>query len=340
MNFSPANPYAPPRVRTGQLRVSLAILLGVLVAWTALVVSWVVPSSVSWPRARLPLETAGVFVVSLLAALAYIRYSLTGAPSQLFVSQAFVDLASTQLVLGLILHPGTLGITADKVLYLWMPGRLFAALLLLAATFPSSLEEHDHPAQLREFMMRAAIVGCGLLPVEMMLWIARHDLPALSHPGAGGLLPRLSSGRLPAVTTTDVRLGLALTGTYLLAAYRFWRRAEEPDGLSSRYLVLAPPVAAFSQFHNMLLPTMSPGRISSGDALTVLFWGTLVIGLIVEVRATYFSEPARAASWRRRTRPSGTGYGTWNRSTGTKPSWCSSSPTTSCMQWPPCGAMR
>ncbi len=109
MNFSPANPYAPPRVRTGQLRVSLAILLGVLVAWTALVVSWVVPSSVSWPRAGLPLETAGVFVVSLLAALAYIRYSLTGAPSQLFVSLAFVALASTQLVLGVICIPAPSG---------------------------------------------------------------------------------------------------------------------------------------------------------------------------------------------------------------------------------------
>ena len=80
----------------------------------------------------------------------------------------------------------------------------------------------------------------------------------------------------------------------MLAAYRFWRRAEEPDGLSSRYLVLGLPVAALSQFHSMLVPTMSPGRISSGDALTVLFWATLVIGLIVEVRATYFSERARA----------------------------------------------
>src|SRR6266540_7206860 len=182
MNASAADPHAPPRVRTGPLSVALAVLLGVLLAWTALVVSGFLPSSVSWPRARLPLETAGVFVVSLLAALAYIRYSLTGAPSQLFVSLAFVDLASTQLVLGLILHPGTLGITADRVLYLWMPGRLFAALLLLAATFPSSLEKHDHPGQLREFMVSAAIVGGGLLPVEMVLWIARHDLPAFSHP--------------------------------------------------------------------------------------------------------------------------------------------------------------
>src|SRR6266496_2691389 len=44
----------------------------------------------------------------------------------------------------------------------------------------------------------------------------------------------------------------------------------------------------------MLRPTMSPGRISSADALGVLFWATLVIGQIVEVRHTYFSERARA----------------------------------------------
>jgi len=295
MNASAANPYAPPRVRVGQLSVSLAVLLGVLVAWTALVVIGVLPSSVSWPRARLPLETSGVFVVGLLSALPYIRYSLTGAPSQLFVSLAFVALASTQLVLGVVLHPGTLGITTDKALYLWMPGWLFAGLLLLAATFPSNPKERDPSAgRLREFLVNAALVGGGLLPIEMVLWLARRELPSLSVSGTGGLLPRLSSGQLPAVTTTDVLLGLALTGTYLVVAYRFWRGAEEPDSPSSRYLVLALPVAAFSHLHNMLLPAMSAGRISSGDALRVLFWATLVIGQIAEVRATYFSERARA----------------------------------------------
>src|SRR6266542_3021785 len=295
MNTSAANPYAPPRVRVGQLSVSLAVLLGVLVAWTALVVIGVLPSSVSWPRARLPLETSGVFVVGLLSALAYIRYSLTGAPSQLFVSLAFVALASTQLVLGVVLHPGTLGITTDKALYLWMPGWLFAGLLLLAATFPSNTKERDPSAgRLREFLVNAALVGGGLLPIEMVLWLARRELPSLSVSGTGGLLPRLSSGQLPAVTTTDVLLGLALTGTYLVVAYRVWRGAEEQDSPSSRYLVLALPVAAFSHLHNMLLPAMSAGRISSGDALRVLFWATLVIGQIAEVRATYFSERARA----------------------------------------------
>lgn len=295
MKTSPiANPSAPLRVRAGHLRISLAILVGSLVVSTALVVAGILPSSVSWPRARLPLETAGVFVVSLLSALAYIRYSLTGAPSQLFVSLAFVALASTQLVLGVVLHPGILGITPNEALYLWLPSRLFAGLLLLAATFPSNLIEHDRPGRLREFLASAGIVGGGLLPVELALWAARHNLPPLARSAASGLLPKLSHGRLPAPTMIDVLLGLALTGIYLLAAYRFWRRAEGPDSVSSRYLVVALPVAAFSQFHNMLLPTMSPGRISSGDALGVLFWATLVIGQIVEVRATYFSERARA----------------------------------------------
>jgi signal transduction histidine kinase len=293
MDASPLNLH-PPGVRTGRLRISLAVLLGVLVAWTALIVTGVLPPSFMWARARLPVETAGVLVLSLLSALAYIRYSLTGAPSQLFLALAFVNLASTRLVLGVILPPGTLGITADKALYLWMPGRVFAGLLLVGAAFRSSALEREHPHRLREFLVSAAIVGVGLLPVELVVWTARHDLPLLSHPGASGLLSRLSSGRLPAVTTTDVLLGLALTCTYLVAAYGFWRRAEESDSSSSWYLVLALPVAAFAQFHNMLLPTMPADRISSADALGVLFWATLLIGQIVEVRDTYFSERARA----------------------------------------------
>jgi signal transduction histidine kinase len=44
----------------------------------------------------------------------------------------------------------------------------------------------------------------------------------------------------------------------------------------------------------MLLPNAAAGRISSGDALRVLFWSALVIGQTVEVRATYFSERSRA----------------------------------------------
>jgi hypothetical protein len=143
--------YAPMGVRVRQFRISLALLIGTLLAGTALVIVGVLPASFSWPRARLPLETAGVFVVSLLSALAYIRYSLTGAPSQLFVSLAFVALASTQLSLGVVLHPGILGITGDKALYLWMPGRLFAGALLIAATFPSNQEEREHRGHLKEF---------------------------------------------------------------------------------------------------------------------------------------------------------------------------------------------
>jgi signal transduction histidine kinase len=293
MDPSPVNP-RPPGVHTGRLRLSLAVLLAVLVGWTALMIVGALPSTVLWPRARVPLETAGFLVMSLLSALAYIRYSLTGAPSQLFLSLAFVDLASTRLVLGVILHPGALGMDADKALYLWMPSRLFAGLLLLAAAWRSSVAEREQAHRLREFLVSAAIVGIGLVPIELVLWAARHDLPPLFHPGAGGLLPRLSGGDLPGLTTADVLLGVALTCTYLVATYGFWRRAEEGRSSSSWYLVLALAVAAFVQLHSMLMPAVSSDRISSADALGVLFWATLVIGQIVEVRHTYFSERARA----------------------------------------------
>lgn len=293
MRTFPATQNTRVGVRSPHLRAFLAILLGALIAWTGLVVTGALPSSLMWPRARLPLETGGLIVVSLVSAFAYIRYSLSGAASQLFVSLAFVALATTQLVLGVILHPGTLGITPDRALYLWAPSRFFAGLLLLAATFPSSLKERDHPGRLREFGVSAAIVGLGVLPVELLLWITRRDLPALSHVGGSGLVPRLSHGGLPAPTPTDIALGLGLAATYLVAAYRFWRQAGSRGSVSSPYLAIALPLAAFSHVHNMLLPTISTGRITSGDGLRVLFWATLVIGQIVEVRATYFSERAR-----------------------------------------------
>jgi signal transduction histidine kinase len=281
------------QARSARLRATLVILvLGALVAWTVLVVAGVLPPDVMWPRARLPLETAGVFVVSLAAALAFIRFSLTGVPSQLLVSLAFVTLASSQLVLGVILHPGTLRITPDRALYLWMPGRFLAGLLLIAATLPANLKGRDHPGRHREFLVAAAIVIVGLLPAEMLLWLARHGLPPLYQPG-DGLLPRLSNGRLPVASTPDIVLGLALTGIYVVAAYRFWKLPREVGSIYSPYLVVALLLVMFSQFHQMLLPTISSGLITSGDVLRILFWGALVIGQTVEVRQTYFSERAR-----------------------------------------------
>src|ERR671924_241247 len=86
----------PVPERTARAAVSastwvwLGLLLVGLFTWTILIVTTrTFRFSVYWPRARLPIETTGMVVATLTAALGYLRYSLSRSPSSLFLALAF-----------------------------------------------------------------------------------------------------------------------------------------------------------------------------------------------------------------------------------------------------------
>ena len=114
-----------------------AVLLAAAAAWTLLILASPRFSfSFRWPRARLPIETAGLVVAGLAAALAYLRYTLDGARASLLVAVAFLALAANRLVFGVVLGPSSLG--SQDAVYAWTAGRLAAGILLLAAALPGS----------------------------------------------------------------------------------------------------------------------------------------------------------------------------------------------------------
>ena len=116
---------------------TVAVFLAAARAWTLLILmSPRFSFSLRWPRARLPIETAGLVVAGLAAALAYLRYTLDGARASLLVAVAFLALASNRLVFGVVLDPSSVG--GQDAVYAWTAGRLAAGIVLLAAARPGS----------------------------------------------------------------------------------------------------------------------------------------------------------------------------------------------------------
>jgi signal transduction histidine kinase len=282
--------------RAGDVPVSistwlwLGLLLAALFAWTILIASTrTFRFNVYWPRARLPIETTGMVVATLTAALGYLRYSLSRSPSSLFLALAFTTLAVNHFVFGILITPGTSGISGEEVYY-WTIGRLFAVGLLLLGTLPAFQEPRDSPHPLRSFIL-GSVVTLALLAIgEGTLHIFHEHLPLLVSPPAAGTI---AGGILPGLTFIDLLLGGLGTSLYLVAALVY---VNEVPGryLQPPWLAPALIVAAFSHLHYMLFPTVFTDRISTGDFLRVGFAVLLLIGLLWEVRASFLAERERA----------------------------------------------
>src|SRR5438034_6061873 len=117
-------PPRPHRLTSRSLAEWLAIgTPAVLGIWAILTV--LVPAfrfAYFWPRARTSIETAGILVSAMAAALAYLRYSFTAGRSALLIAVAFVVIAANQLVSGTLIDP-LRQLSRAKMLYFFTAGR-------------------------------------------------------------------------------------------------------------------------------------------------------------------------------------------------------------------------
>jgi signal transduction histidine kinase len=272
-----------------QTWVALAALVA-CATWTALILRTPTFRFIAdWPSARVPIETASALVAGLVATLAYFRYAYTGVRSLLFVALAFIVLAMNQFVFGVVVSPDVL--PQNLSIYVWASGRLIAATLLLAGT----LRVLREPAARRHPFLDllagtvAAVIAVGVSPLILSLFTDAGPSP-LQRAAERAVV---SSGGLLALSTGDLVLGL--TGAAILAAAAF-RYALPLADREPAPALLAPALvlAAFSQIHYMLMPTVFSDAISTGDLLRVAFYVVVFCGLVWEVRTAYLSERHRA----------------------------------------------
>jgi hypothetical protein len=118
-----------------------------------------------WPGARLPLEASTLSTAVFASIFAYLRYSVGGPRSLLFVSLAFLALGEYH-VLSEVLIAGATGSDAIR-LYSWTAGRLLMAALLLAGTTERNLRRRPPERPLREFGVLAVGLTANTATVKI-----------------------------------------------------------------------------------------------------------------------------------------------------------------------------
>jgi signal transduction histidine kinase len=262
----------------------------VLGAWAILTV--LVPEfrfAIFWPRARTSIETAGILVSVVAAALAYLRYSFTGGRSPLLIALAFVVIAANQLVFGTLVEP-SLHLARSKMMYFFTAGRILAGGLMLAGAATMPTPKRDRPkTPLRTFLLSSAAALALMALLQGTLWIIRRDLPPLSSPSAHVPDPSRS---VQGLAGADVLLGACAATLYIVGSFAYLRRSRGTED-SYVWLPAALMLAAFSQIHYTLFPIVFTNYITAGDFLRILFSAALLIGVFREIRLMYLRERTR-----------------------------------------------
>jgi signal transduction histidine kinase len=250
---------------------ALVVVSGALALIT--IVVWLAPSfsgRIVAPFVDVAINAASTLVGGAVAILAWVRWRETGGVGALYESSAFVVLTVTNAVLlGLVLvgrgdlfglEPGQSGSAA---VYLWTIARLAAAALLVAGAV-RGLRRTTHPSNPLAIAVGPAI---GLLVIAV----------ALGTRAPGQLLPLDQ--------TMIVSLQVLIFGFYLTAAFLFRRLYLRERLVSHAFLAVGLVVAAFSQLHFAINPSVTLGTVTSGDVMRLAFNAVLFLGIHAELQA-------------------------------------------------------
>jgi signal transduction histidine kinase len=126
--------------------------------------------------------------------------------------------------------------------------------------------------------------------LDGMMWWFRVFLPPLfAFPAP--LHPEEITGALPGLRPAAIALAAAGFGLFSLAAVLHLRRPYEPAAI---WLGPALVLAAYSNLHSMLVPTVFTGRVATGDLLRLAFSLVLLIGVAREVRQSFVEQRRRS----------------------------------------------
>jgi signal transduction histidine kinase len=283
---------APRAEWTRSAWLALGGLVAVLTAWTILSASTSRFSfDLRWTQARLPLETASFMATLFVASLAYLRYSLTLSRSWLLLGVAFLVIGLDQLAFRVMISPGDFGISSRTEFYLWISGTLVAGVLMLAGALGRWPARRRPTRQVGEAIWVTLVVLAVLAVTQLVLWLIRDSLPPLA---SSTFPPSGITGALPGLSGVNLTLGMIGAALFIGAAVGVLFRAPG-EGLPA-WLVPALVLAAVSQLHYMLFPTLVQDVISTGDLLRMAFALVLLLGLIWEVRVAFLAERDRAVA--------------------------------------------
>jgi signal transduction histidine kinase len=273
--------------------VSASVLIIVLAGWTLLVV-WFPELRIDLRSqgARWSLETLVLTILLLTSLLAYVRYSLNGSRSSLFLSISFMVLAASQAALTIQTALDGPGRGSRHEVFAWLAGESLAAVLLLIGLIRPRRATGGGGRRIPRFWPPAILALSGLAAAHLALWTFGDHLPA---PGSiAGSLDASGAALLGGRHLLELALGGLSAFLWLAATGAAAGPAEPQERAFSLWIVPALALAAFSQFHYLLFPTEFTERISTGDLLLLTFSLVLFVAVLAEIRRMYVAERHQA----------------------------------------------
>ncbi|MEP6638759.1 MAG: sensor histidine kinase [Chloroflexota bacterium] len=249
---------------------------------------WSNPSFPGLEDARaldITINVAAVLVGAAVAILAWIRWRDTGAPVALYESSAFVALTVINAVMvGIVIlgREASFGLAADHPgaapVYLWTITRAAAAVLLVIGA-ARSLRNEAPPLPATFLVVGPAVI---LVLSAIMLFGRQAGLPPV--PGAEAFDPGGLRVIAQSPISAVIALGqVAIFAAFIVAAILFRRLYIRYGHTSDAFLSAGLVVAAFSQLHFALDPVVASGIVTSTDALRLVFYAILVMGIQAEL---------------------------------------------------------
>jgi signal transduction histidine kinase len=285
-----ASESASPLVRAAEpplvaWRLDASLIASVILLCAATLAAWLGPGFTGSPDTRaldITINVSAILIGAAVAILAWVRWRDTGESSGLYVCSAFV--ASTVingLLIALVLagRDEEFGLAparpGEAPIYLWTLSRLTVAWLLVLGAV-RSLRREQPP--LPRLLLVAGPTGLLLL-AGSMLFARQAVLPHV--PGVDALDPRNLSSVAILVGAVQVIIFVG----FIVAAILFRRLYLRDRRISDAYLAVGLVSAAFSQLHFLIAPIAVIGVVTSTDALRLVFYGVLLLGIQAELGA-------------------------------------------------------
>jgi signal transduction histidine kinase len=257
-----------PARRPALPTVSLAAACAAAVSLAVVAVPWL-RMSFEAPGLRVALETGGALLAATTVVLLVRQCGLRSRPDHLWLTLGLVVLASTSLAVAGMIVAGSW--SASQARYA-MGGNLAGTVLLAVAAF----------APATRLKVRARMIYApGLLLAAVVF--AAAALFAGSAPGAG---------RVP--------VQVAIAASLVLAAVGLGRRANRRNEPLLRWVAIAVVLGGIAKLDYALFPPIGADNVHLGDALRILAWLGLFVGVIEELRRGVRARAEAAVAHERR----------------------------------------
>lgn len=248
--------------------------------------------------ADVAINSLTVLAAGSLAALALARYRESGRLSGLFQSSAFLLMAwiaGANVAVVVFKVDGRFGLSLGGLpeqlpLYVWSVSRMVAAGILLVSGAAAINIVRRVPRVRRTLLY--PIIAISL--VTILLYLIRDRVPDFNDllppfVGPAGIQqliqePRIA-GALPDLTAIALLLQ-GVTATLFFVGALLYRRSYLRDGpVADGYLAVAMLIAAFAEIHFYFYPGIYGGLVTTSEALRLIFYVVLLLGLNAESRS-------------------------------------------------------